>query len=198
MFSPGRGGGLVTLTEWRAQENHLGLRGDLRQLYRGYYLAELVDSFTEELDRHEQLYDFFCQTLGDLSSGGGWTEFLGFQVRLLEEVGLSPELWHCVHCGKSSGGRSAGYMSFSEGGILCRGCAGGGSEKERIEPAGLEIVRQFSRHAVRKRAKEPRYEQAEPSGTALEDGDARQAQKLLEYWIRAALNREPKTAHLLR
>ena len=198
MFSPGRGGGLVSLTEWSAQENHLGLRRDLRQLYRGYYLAELVASFTAELDRHEQLYDFFCETLADLSSGRGWTEFLGFQVRLLEEVGLSPELWHCVHCGKSSAGRAAGYMSFSEGGILCRGCAGGSSEKERIEPAGLKIVRQISSYAVRKRANEPTYEQAEPSGTALEDADARQAQKLLEYWIRAALNREPKTAHLLR
>jgi len=198
IFSPGRGKGLLSLTEWTAQENHLALRRDLQQLYRGYYLAELVDLFTEEMDRHEQLYDCFCQTLADLSSGRGWAEFLGFQVRLLEEVGLSPEMWNCVHCRKSSQGMAVGYMSFSEGGILCRGCAGGVLEKERIAPAGLKIVRQFSSHALSKRANEPTSEQPEPTGTALKDAHARQAQDLLEYWIRAALNREPKTAHLLR
>ena len=32
-----------------------------------YYLAELVDLFTEEQDPHEQLYDFFCQALAGLS-----------------------------------------------------------------------------------------------------------------------------------
>ena len=197
VFSAGRGRGLVTLTEWTAQENYLGIRRDLRQLYRAYYLAELVDLFTEEQDRHEQLYDFFCQGLSGLSSGRGWEEFLVFQVRLLTEVGLSPQLSSCGRCGKRSGGRAAGYISFSEGGILCRGCAGGVSEKERISPAGLEILRKLSSHAARSPANEPTDKQGEAGGAVLEDEKGRQAQKLLNYWVRAALNREPKTAYLL-
>lgn len=187
VFSPARSGGLATLIEWTDQENYLGLRRDLRQLYRGYYLAELVDLFTEELDGHEQLYDSLGQVLADLSSGCGWGEFLGFQIRLLEEVGLSPELWGCVRCSKDSQGRAAGYISFSEGGILCRGCAKDVSEKERIEPVGLEIVRKQAGGTTR----------GQVGKTGLEDGEARQGQKLLSYWVRAALNREPKTAHLL-
>ena len=198
VFSPGRGKGLVTLTEWTAQENYLGVRRDLQQLYRAYYLAELVDLFTEEQDRHEQLYDFFCQGLAGLSSGRGWGEFLGFQVQLLREVGLGPQLWGCGRCGKGSGGRAAGYISFSEGGILCRGCAREVSEKERISPAGLEILRKLSSHAARSPANEPTYKQGETSGAGLEDEDGRQGQKVLSYWVRTALNREPKTAYLLR
>ncbi len=197
VFSPGRGSGLLTLTEWTAQENYLGLRRDLQQLYRAYYLAELVDLFTEEQDRHEQLYDFFDRSLADLSEGRGWAEFLVFQIRLLQEVGLSPQLWSCVRCGKGSRGRAVGYISFSEGGILCRGCAREVSEKGRISPAGLEIVRKLSSHAPRSPANEPTYKQGEADGAVLEDEDSRGAQKLLSYWVRAALNREPKTARLL-
>jgi len=197
VFSPGRGAGLVTLTEWTAQENYLGIRQDLRQLYRAYYLAELIDLFTEEHDRHEQLYDFFCQVLSQLSSGRGWAEFLVFQVQLLREVGLSPQLSSCGRCGKDSAGRPAGYMSFSEGGILCRDCARTVSEKERIEPAGLKIVRKLSSHAAGNLANEPTSKQGEASKTVLEDEKSQEAQKLLSYWIRSALNREPKTAHLL-
>ena len=175
VFSQGRGGGLLTLTEWTVQENYLGLRRDVRQLY-----------------------DFFCQVLTGLSSGKGWEEFLAFQMRLLGEVGLSPELSSCVCCGKGSGGRLAGYISFSEGGILCRGCARDVAEKQQIEPAGMEIVRKLAAGTTRNQANEPTYKQAQAGTAGLEDGQARQGQKLLSYWVRAALNREPKTAYLLR
>ena len=197
VFSPGRGAGLITLTEWTVQENYLGIRRDLQQLYRGYYLAELVDLFTEEHDRHEQFYDFFCQVLSELSSGRGWEEFLIFQIRLLREVGLSPQLSSCGRCGKDSGGRAAGHMSFSEGGILCRDCARVVSEKERIEPVGLEIVRKLSSHAAGSLANEPTSKQGKACKAVLGDEKGQQAQKLLNYWIRSALNREPKTAYLL-
>ncbi len=80
---------------------------------------------------------------------------------------------------------------------MCRGCAGGVSEKERISPAGLEILRKLSSHAARSPANEPTYKQGEAGGAVLEDEKGRQGQKLLNYWIRAALNREPKTAYLL-
>ena len=191
VFSPGRGEGLVTLTEWTTQKNYLGIRQDLQQLYRAYYLAELIDLFTEEHDRHEQLYDFFGQALDQLCSGCGWADFLAFEVRLLGEVGLSPELSSCGRCGKDSGGRPAGHMSYSEGGILCRDCARVVSEKEQIEPMGLEIVRKLSSDSPAKDLT------SETNGTVLEDDKGLEAQKLLNYWIRSALNREPKTAYLL-
>ena len=197
VFSPGRGEGLVTLAEWTTQENYLGIRRDLQQLYRAYYLAELLDLFTEEHDRHEQLYDFFGQVLSELCSGCGWEEFLVFQVRLLREVGLSPQLSNCGRCGKDSGGRPAGHMSFSEGGILCRECARVVSEKEGISPAGLKIVRKVSSDLAGSPANEPTLKQGDGSGAVVGDEKGPEAQELLGYWIRAALNREPKTAYLL-
>ena len=169
----------------------------MQQLYRAYYLAELVDLFTEEHDRHEQLYDFFGQVLSQLCSGCGWEEFLVFQVRLLREVGLSPQLSSCGRCGKDSAGRPAGYMSFSEGGILCRDCAKLVSEKERIDTAGLKIVRKLSSHVAGNLANEPTSKQGEACKTVLGDERRQEAHKRMSCWIRSALNREPKTAHLL-
>ena len=179
IFSQPRSGtGLITLTEWTVQESYQPIRRSLRQLYRGYYLAELVDLFTEELDPHPRLFDLLEAGLADLAGNENRGGVLGFQAALLREVGLSPELDRCGRCEKESDN----YVSFTEGGVLCRTCAGSASEKSRVKPAGLEVLRRIMNS-----------EATEPS-----EQTAGQVQQILSYWIRAALNREPKTAHLLR
>jgi DNA repair protein RecO (recombination protein O) len=175
---PRSGSGLVTLTEWTIQESYQAIRRNLRQLYRGYYLGELVDLFTEELDPHPRLFDLLETGLADLATKDNRGGVLAFQVALLQEVGLSPELDRCGRCGKEPNN----YVSFTEGGVLCAACAGGASEKSRVNPAGLGVLRRIIRS-----------EASEPS-----EQTARQVQQILSYWIRAALNREPKTMHLLR
>ena len=174
---PRSGSGLITLTEWTVQESYQQIRRSLRQLYRGYYLGELVDLFTEELDPHPQLFDLLEKGLADLAANENLGGVLAFQVALLREVGLSPELDRCGRCGKEPGD----YVSFTEGGVLCGACAGAVSEKSRVKPAGLQALRRIISS-----------EAAEPS-----EQTAGQVQQILSYWIRAALNREPKTLHLL-
>lgn len=196
LFTPPRSGSLFTLAEWSAQESYLGLRRDLAQLYRAYYLAELMDLFTEEIDPHEHLHDAFDQALTDLANGRGWAEFLGFQVQLLKQVGLSPELWSCVRCSKESHGKKVTFISSSEGGILCQACAQKISEKQKISPAGLDIIRALT--TILTPTDQPNHPKTQATPPAPQDKPARQAQELLSYWVRAALNRQPKTAKLLR
>ena len=179
---PRTGTGLITLTEWTVQESYQKLRCSLRQLYRGYYVAELVDLFTEELDPHPRLFDLLDSGLGNLAANKNRDSFLGFQVELLREVGLSPELSRCGRCGKEPGN----YLSFTEGGILCGDCARQVTEKSRVGSAGLEALRRITGSG------------ASSAAGGLEEGSAGQVQAMLSYWIRAALNREPKTAHLVR
>ena len=81
---------------------------------------------------------------------------------------------------------------------MCRACAERISEKERISPAGLEIVRKLAVPAPRDQANQPIYNQTQDISVAPKDESAPRAQELLSYWVRAALNREPKTAKLLR
>ena len=179
VFSQPRSGtGLVTLTEWTIQESYQQIRRSLRQLYRGYYLAELVDLFTEELDPHPQLFDLLEKGLADLAANENQGGLLAFQVALLREVGLNPELDRCGRCGKEP----SDYVSFTEGGVLCRACAGATSEKSRVNSTALQALQRITSPQA-----------AEPT-----EQTARQVQQILSYWIRSALNREPKTVHLLR
>jgi len=190
--SPRTGSGLITLTEWTLQDSYQQLRRSLQRLYRAYYLAKLVDLFTEELDPHQRLYDLFSQALANLSAYDSWGDLLTFQLNLLREVGLSPQLSGCVRCGVSGSAplvEPSGHLSFTEGGILCPACAGAITEKSRVMPLGLELLRRITAATGSTESRLADH---------LEDRPARQAQELLSYWIRAALNREPMTAHLLR
>ena len=198
---PRTGSGLITLTEWTSQQSYQQLRRSLQPLYRAYYLAELVDLFTEQLDPHQRLYDLFAQVLAALSANESWDDFLTFQVNLLQEVGLGPELSCCVRCGNPPKEPLAGHsgsLSFTEGGVLCPACAQAVTEKCRIKPLAIQLLRRISVSSATAEPLGPK--DAHPSATAdhLDGRTARQAQEALSYWIRAALNREPKTAHLLR
>ena len=199
VFSPGRGStGLLNLAEWTARQSYSGLRHNLPSLYRAYYLAELMDLFTAEADPHPQLYDCFDQALSDLADSQDWIGFLFFQIQLLQEVGLIPELARCGRCGKDANGRYAQYLSSSEGGILCRACAEAITEKEQITPPALKIIRTLAAAVASSQLRTPADKLTDTGKVPTDHAHARQAQDLLDYWIRSALNRRPKTAHLLR
>src|ERR1700704_6110913 len=57
-------GGLDLLTEARVVERFGRLRHDLPALYAGYYVAELLNDWTEDHDPHAALYDEALATLG--------------------------------------------------------------------------------------------------------------------------------------
>lgn len=192
VFSPGRGNtGLLTLAEWTPHNSYQGLRRSIGQLNTAYYLAELVGLFTEELDPHEQIYDLICQALEGLCSGRRWIDLLSFQVSLLREVGLWPDLTQCARCSKVAPPGSGAYLSSTESGLLCRKCADGVQDKIRVYRQGLQVVRSITEDSTA-HAQSWRPEPEDLPRTA-----ARQAQQFLAYWIRSALNREPRTAGLL-
>lgn len=210
VFSPGRGNtGLFTLTEWAPLNIYQGLRGSITQLNRAYYLAELVDLFTEELDPHPEIYDLLCQALERLCSGPMWIDLLSFQVGLLRGVGLWPDLTQCTRCGKVAPPGAGAYLSSAEGGLLCRECANGVQDKIRLYRQGLHVVRGIAAGStstviepnsplpVSPPQDNPDGPQQHPRGEDLPRTAALQAQRFLAYWIRSALNREPRTAALI-
>ena len=56
-------GGLDLLTEARVEERFGGLRTNLRALYGGYYVAELLGDGTQEYDPHPALFELSLDTL---------------------------------------------------------------------------------------------------------------------------------------
>ena len=92
----------------------------------GYYVAELVNSFTALGDPLPSLYDLTVKVLPQLEEGTLVMRTLTrFEGRLLQLTGHLPSLWNCTTCGvpipRSSDSRI--MFGMTGGGVLCPDCS---------------------------------------------------------------------------
>ncbi|NLK09241.1 MAG: DNA repair protein RecO [Firmicutes bacterium] len=119
------------------------LREDLTKMAYASYMVELVDQLTEEYDPNEGLFRLLIFALTELKNDGLETKLLPFfELHVLRQSGVGPELDCCVACGKSSTGQNGEPLGFSfrEGGILCRPCLSGRTDAVPISPGALKIM----------------------------------------------------------
>lgn len=127
---------LHLISEVSILESFEGLRSNLEALAAAYYLAELVDQLTEPHDSHEKIFellDFAFRNLPTLDSHFV-TRF--FEIQLLSEIGLLPNLEGCLGCGEPLAEKF--YFSARQGGLFCPNC------RKKAPDAGnisLETVR---------------------------------------------------------
>src|SRR5215468_5196458 len=76
---------LDLLTEAKLERRFRPANRDLSNLYAGYYVAELLNEFTDDYDPHAQLFDLADQTLLGLTRG----EAVANSVLRFELGGLS-------------------------------------------------------------------------------------------------------------
>ena len=134
---------LGTLTEWSQREGQLALHQNLRAVYLGLYAAELVSTLLEEHDPHPALYQRFETTLGELASPRVEELFLAFELDLLHETGLAPEISACGGCGQAVDTRAEGFFSPERGGVVCRRCEGATPDRLVIDPRLLRLMQQI-------------------------------------------------------
>src|SRR4029079_10510295 len=99
---------------------------DLKRLYAGYYVAELLTELTERGDPHPALFQAAEATLRELDDEAPVAEtIVKFELAALREAGHAPSLEQCVVCVKTvaSGGRVA--FGMVAGGVLCDECRPG-------------------------------------------------------------------------
>jgi DNA repair protein RecO (recombination protein O) len=115
-------GGLDLLTEASASRRFPRLQKDLTALYAGYYVAELLADWTEDLDPHPALFDEAVAALGDF---GGEVpvarRLLRFEACFLAELGYHPVLEACASCGAELPEAGLAY-SPEAGGAVCTLC----------------------------------------------------------------------------
>jgi DNA repair protein RecO (recombination protein O) len=117
-------GGLDLLTEARVEERFGGLRRDLRALYAGYYVAELLGDGTQEYDPHPALFEFSLDTLRKLAAGGDAAGLVSaYELGWLGELGLRPVLDRCAACQTTALPASRLMFSPIAGGLVCPACA---------------------------------------------------------------------------
>jgi DNA repair protein RecO (recombination protein O) len=137
---PGREESLATLTEWRQSDTFPHLRRELTCCYAAQYAAEAASRLTEVHDPHPGLFAALHELLLALATADPVERLVGFLWRLLEEIGLRPELGVCMNCGREVGGSGAAYFSSREGGAICRDCEASMVEKFPVSPGTLALL----------------------------------------------------------
>ncbi|MCA9065543.1 MAG: DNA repair protein RecO [Planctomycetaceae bacterium] len=180
-------GALGLLTEARLQTRFRPQPADLSSLYGGYYIAELLNVLTEEYDPHPVLYDLAVEALAGLASSSSSASIIvQFEVGILKEIGVFPNLLECSVCGGEVAltGRFAHWVS--QGGLLCEGC-------RREEFAGKSVAA-VTVQALQ-RLSESTQIRTEPD--FLAPGQAADCHQLTVSSISQVLGRRPATLRYL-
>jgi len=119
-----RGADLHQVTQVELVDLFDAARGDLERLGVASYCAELLNELTEVEEPNPELFDLLHDTLRFLGSGASPRRAARiFEVKLLESLGLMPEIRECVVCRAAA--PDPAFFNVALGGIRCRACSAG-------------------------------------------------------------------------
>ena len=132
-----KGKNLDIVTQAETINPFVALRGDLERASCAYYVAELVDRFTEEGEENSRLFGSLLNALLWLGAAEDTALVLRFfELRLLDFVGYRPQLYRCVRCAEPLA-TGAALFSPAEGGALCLRCGRGERGCREVSPQAL-------------------------------------------------------------
>lgn len=116
-----RGGDLHLVTQVDMTDEFDRVRLDLERLATASYCIELVSELVEPEEPQPVIFDLIRDTLLFLSSGASCKRGARiFEVKLLESLGLMPEIKRCVVCRNVPA--EPVFFNASLGGIHCKEC----------------------------------------------------------------------------
>jgi DNA repair protein RecO (recombination protein O) len=135
------------ITEVVTIESFRHLRDNLESIGRAAYVCELVDSFTEEEDENQLLWDLLLLTLREIDASSLQVEqqqadvlLRWFELRLLTFTGFQPELFRCIDCSQPLV-PVTNFLVLAEGGVLCPRCQAQRRDAEPVTPDVLKVLR---------------------------------------------------------
>ncbi|MFO0916279.1 MAG: DNA repair protein RecO [Pirellulales bacterium] len=117
---------LDLLTEAKLERRFRAGTRDLRALYAGFYVLELLDLLTDRHDPSPELFRAAVESVTALDEGRAprlcaiWWE-----CQALRLLGHFPELEACVECGRSVHESATVVFGLLAGGVLCDACKQG-------------------------------------------------------------------------
>ena len=180
---------LDILTEAQLISRFKPNRSQLKSLYGGYYVAELLNHFTEEYDPYPELFDASVQTLDRLESDES-PDFsvLRFELILLRQLGHLPAFEECVVCRSPISDQSA-PLSFwaSQGGLLCEICQKEKFVKNPIHPGTVAVLQRLAQ-----------FDDSFASRIAVSADQQREMRSIVTPLIVNLLGHRPKMARYLQ
>ena len=124
-----------TLTDTTLIDRFKNIKEDPKKLKVAFQVAESLDSFLEEEEKDDEIWQLLKETIQRLDSCSLKTEnylliYYYFFWNLVSILGYKPELYHCSVCQKKLLPRNL-YFSSKEDGIVCESCFQKMDEKTR-------------------------------------------------------------------
>ena len=140
-----KGRELDVVTQSQTVDSFRRMREELWRTSHGYYVVELVDSFTEERNEEPPLFDLLVSTLRYLAECPDlFTAVRFFDLHLLGIVGYRPELTRCLVC-REEVKPEDNYFSPSLGGVICPACGYGEVTARPLSLNALKVLRHLQR-----------------------------------------------------
>lgn len=163
----------------------LAARDPASLCYVGYF-AELIDAWSPDNDANDALFRLGCATLDALAAGAPAVALARyFEYWVLRLQGVYPSIDACAACGARLGERGA-VLDADEQRLRCHDC-GGGRRGARLSAAALAFLR---RAAV--------TTPVDLGGVPLGDEPARELEQVHRRLMATHLDREPRSARVLR
>ena len=137
------------LTEAKLEKPFRSSIRSLQRFYAGYYVAELIQSLTDEGDPHRDLFRITQQTLFELDHQGDPATWVArFELRLLRELGHLPSFESCAECGQKV--HSSGRVAFGllMGGVLCSRCKIGKKQVISISQQAIDSLQRLASDSI--------------------------------------------------
>ena len=136
---------LSILTEAKLERRFRSSETDLKRLYAGYYVIELLRTLTDEGDPVPELFDLTREMLvqldeGDFSENELNHLLLQFELSMLDLLGQLPMLTRCVSCGREKTMLSEVNFGLNAGGVLCQTCRRGKPNVVQVSSAGFQSL----------------------------------------------------------
>jgi DNA repair protein RecO (recombination protein O) len=119
---------LDLLTEAKLQKRFRGGERSLKQLYAGYYVAEMLRLLTDKHDPHPDVYDLAIATIARIDSDqpadtdNVASSLLFFDAQILRCLGHAPSTEKCTNCDRSIRRTRRVIFSLIGGGVVCDDC----------------------------------------------------------------------------
>ncbi len=185
--------GLDLMTESQLIHRFQPVKTSLNHLYGGYYVAELLNAFTETDDPHPDLYDAAITTLDALEHPEpvGVT-IITFELTILYEIGQLPDFESCTICHSTIETGEKVQFGGSQAGLICTACGqeeyeGAHSTKTQISAGAIALIRRLtaSEHQL-------------IDQLVISPSQMKEVRSVITSAISHAMGRRPKTLGMLK
>ncbi len=140
-FLLAKGRDLFVITQAELVEAYPALRADLVRTTYASYACELLNRFTQEDDRHVDMYELLSQALGWFATATDQRLAARvYELRLLGLAGYRPQLFQCLSCREPIEEQDQ-FFSAELGGLLCPDCRRTDRQARPISAVAVKVLR---------------------------------------------------------